>query len=392
MKQRGFPDRENKGGTILFYLIQNADVYAPEHLGMRDILLCNDKIIQVAEHIDFSFDGLVTIDAQGKKAIPGLIDQHVHITGGGGESSFKSRAPELTLTDCIESGVTTLVGLLGTDSMTRSVANLVAKTKALNSEGITAYCLTGAYEYPSPTLTGVVDNDIIFIEEVIGVKIAITDHRSSNISAAELSRLATQVRLASLVGGKVGEVHMHTGHGKKGLSDVFQVLEESDIPIKHFRPTHIQNVLEDGVRFANMGGYIDFTSTDPVSVAKLIAETLPKVPFDRVTLSSDSNGSMPQWNEKNEVVGITVAKMTSLFSCVRELVQHNGVRLEDALRLVTQNVATALEIYPQKGCLAPNSDADLILLDDSMRFDTLFAKGRLMMQNGEILVHGYYGK
>ena len=101
---------------------------------------------------------------------------------------------------------------------------------------------------------------------------------------------------------------------------------------------------------------------------------------------------MPQWNEKNEVVGITVAKMTSLFSCVRELVQHNGVRLEDALRLVTQNVATALEIYPQKGCLAPNSDADLILLDDSMRFDTLFAKGRLMMQNGEILVHGYYGK
>lgn len=301
----------------MFYLIQNADVYAPEHLGMRDILLCNDKIIQVADHIDFSFDGLVTIDAKGKKAIPGLIDQHVHITGGGGESSFKSRAPELTLTDCIESGVTTLVGLLGTDSMTRSVANLVAKTKALNSEGVTAYCLTGAYEYPSPTLTGAVDDDIIFINEVIWrqnrhYRSPFIQHQCSGVI-----RLATQVRLASLVGGKVGEVHMHTGHGKKGLSDVFKVLEESDIPIKHFRPTHIQNVLQDGIQFANMGGYIDFTSTDPVSVAKLIAETLPKVPLDRVTLSSDSNGSMPQWNEKNEVIGITVAKMTSLFSCIR---------------------------------------------------------------------------
>lgn len=376
----------------MFYLIQNADVYAPEHLGLRDVLVCNDKIIKVAEHIDFSFDSLTTIDAQGKKLIPGLIDQHVHITGGGGESSFKSRAPELTLTDCIESGVTTIVGLLGTDSMTRSVANLVAKAKALNSEGITAYCLTGAYEYPSPTLMGAVEDDIIFVNEVIGVKIAVTDHRSSNISADELARLATKVRLASLVGGKVGEVHMHTGHGKKGLSDVFKVLEESDIPIKHFRPTHIQNVLDDGIRFANMGGYIDFTSTDPVSVAKLIAETLPKVPFDRVTLSSDSNGSMPQWNDKNEVIGITVAKMTSLFSCIRELVNSNGVVLEDALRLVTQNVATALELYPVKGCIAENSDADFILLNDEMRFDTLFAKGRLMMQGGEVLVHGYYGK
>ncbi len=376
----------------MFYLIQNADVYAPEHLGLRDVLVCNDKIIKVAEHIDFTFDSLTTIDAQGKKLIPGLIDQHVHITGGGGESSFKSRAPELTLTDCIESGVTTIVGLLGTDSMTRSVANLVAKAKALNAEGITAYCLTGAYEYPSPTLMGAVDDDIIFINEVIGVKIAVADHRSSNISADELARLATRVRLASLVGGKVGEVHMHTGHGKKGLSDVFKVLEESDIPIKHFRPTHIQNVLEDGIKFANMGGYIDFTSTDPVSVAKLIAETLPKVPFDRVTLSSDSNGSMPQWNDKNEVIGITVAKMTSLFSCIRELVNSNGVVLEDALRLVTQNVATALELYPVKGCIAENSDADFILLNDEMRFDTLFAKGRLMMQGGEVLVHGYYGK
>ena len=184
---------------------------------------------------------------------------------------------------------------------------------------------------------------------------------------------------------------MHTGHGKQGLSDVFKVLEESDIPIKHFRPTHIQNVLQDGIQFANMGGYIDFTSTDPVSVAKLIAETLPKVPLDRVTLSSDSNGSMPQWNEKNEVIGITVAKMTSLFSCIRELVEHNGVPLEKALRLVTHNVATALEIYPKKGSITEGSDADLILLDDTMQFDTLFAKGQLMMKDKEILVHGYYG-
>ena len=95
---------------------------------------------------------------------------------------------------------------LGTDSFTRSVENLVAKAKGLNEEGITTYCLTGAYEYPSPTLTGRVDKDIAYINEVIGCKLAISDHRSSHVTRQELLRLATQVRLGSLIGGKPGEM------------------------------------------------------------------------------------------------------------------------------------------------------------------------------------------
>lgn len=375
----------------MFYLIQNADVYSPQHLGLQDILICNDKIVAIEPHIQFHWKNVCTIDAAGRQIIPGLIDQHVHITGGGGESGFKSRAPELKLSDCVESGVTTLVGMLGTDSMTRSVSNVVAKAKALNEEGVTAYCLTGAYEYPSPTLTGSISNDIIYINEVIGVKIAISDHRSSNISAEELARLATQARLAGLVGGKVGEVHMHLGTGKKGLQDVFKVLEETEIPIKHFRPTHIQKQLSDGIRFANMGGYIDFTSGSPEEAAAVIARTLPQVPLDRVTLSSDSNGSMPIWNEKNEVIGIDVAHMTTLFACIRELIRAQGVPMEQALALVTENVAKALEIYPRKGCLQEGSDADLILLNEDLTFDTVMAKGRLMMQGGQVLEKGYYG-
>ena len=92
--------------------------------------------------------GCRVLDAAGRRVIPGLIDQHVHITGGGGESGFTSRVPELRFSDSVKAGVTTLVGLLGTDSRTRNVQNLLAKTKALNEEGITAYCLTGAYEIP----------------------------------------------------------------------------------------------------------------------------------------------------------------------------------------------------------------------------------------------------
>lgn len=374
----------------MFILIKNADLYTPDHLGRRDLLICNDKIVKIAPHIDFEWEGLRVIDAAGRKMIPGLIDQHVHITGGGGESSFKSRAPEVTLADLVESGVTTVVGLLGTDSRTRSVRNVVAKAKALNEEGVTAYCLTGAYEYPSPTLTGSVTDDIVYIKEVIGVKIAISDHRSSNINAEELARLATQARLAGLESGKVGEVHMHMGNGKKGLSDVFAIVEETEIPIKHFRPTHIQKVLEDGIKFANMGGYIDFTSGSPASAAAAIAKALPQVPFDRVTLSSDSNGSMPKWNEKNELIGIEVAKMTTLFDCIKILMQEYDVPMEQALALVTRNVAQALEIAPAKGCIAEGSDADLILLNEDLTFHTVMARGRIMMDEGVVKEKGYY--
>ena len=374
----------------MFKLIKNADLYTPDHLGRRDLLICNDKIVKIAPHIDFDWEGLHVIDAAGRQMIPGLIDQHVHITGGGGESSFKSRAPEVTLADLVESGVTTVVGLLGTDSRTRSVRNVVAKAKALNEEGVTAYCLTGAYEYPSPTLTGSVTDDIVYIKEVIGVKIAISDHRSSNINAEELARLATQARLAGLESGKVGEVHMHMGNGKKGLSDVFAIVEETEIPIKHFRPTHIQKVLEDGIKFANMGGYIDFTSGSPASAAAAIAKALPRVPFDRVTLSSDSNGSMPKWNEKNELIGIDVAKMTTLFECIKILMKEYAVPMEQALALVTRNVAQALEIAPTKGCIAEDSDADLILLNEDLSFHTVMARGRIMMEEGVVKEKGYY--
>ena len=373
----------------MFMLIQNADLYTPDHLGRRDLLIVDGRIVKIALQIDFTWDGLQVIDAAGQPVIPGLIDQHVHITGGGGESSFKSRAPEVTLADLAESGVTTVVGLLGTDSRTRSVRNVVAKAKALNEEGVTAYCLTGAYEYPSPTLTGSVTDDIVYINEVIGVKIAISDHRSSNINAEELARLATQARLAGLESGKVGEVHMHMGNGKKGLADVFTILEETEIPIKHFRPTHIQKALEDGIRFANMGGYIDFTSGSSATAA-VIASALPRVPLDRVTLSSDSNGSMPKWNEKNELIGIEVAKMTTLFECIKELIRVHGVPMEQALTLVTRNVAEALEIAPVKGCLAEGSDADLILLNEDLTFHTVMAKGRIMMENGVVKERGYY--
>jgi beta-aspartyl-dipeptidase (metallo-type) len=375
----------------LFKLIKQAHVYSPVDCGIRDIFICNDKIIEVGQDLRYDLPGLLTIDAGGMTAIPGYIDQHVHVTGGGGEGSFKTRVPELVLSDCIRAGVTTVMGLLGTDGITRSVENLLAKTKALNEEGITAYCLTGSYEYPTQTLTGDVKKDIAFLQEVLGVKIAISDHRSSHVTMEELTRLASDVRVASLIGGKPGLLVFHLGRAKTGLDLLFRIVRETEIPIKHLRPTHVQKVLDDAIEFGKMGGYIDFTADEKGAAATDIAKALASgVSEKRITVSTDSNGSMPRWNDQNEMIGIMAAVMTTLHQTVMNLVTKESIPLPVALGFATENVANGLEIGARKGRVASGLDADIVLLDGQMGIRTVIARGEIMMRDGHLLKKGTF--
>lgn len=374
----------------MFTLIKNADIYAPRHIGRADVLISADKIVAVGPDMQISLPDLTVFDAEGKKMIPGLIDQHVHVTGGGGEMSFSSRVPEFAFSDAVRAGVTTIVGLMGTDSLTRSVENLVAKTKALNEEGLTAYCLTGAYAYPSPTITGSVGKDIAFISEVLGVKLALSDHRGPHTSDDELIRLVSDARVAGLVSGKPGIVHLHMGIEPQGLEQVLRILRSTVIPAKQFRPTHVRADLPGALEFAALGGYLDFTTGGEAdAAAHLVHEYARKVPASQLTMSSDSNGSMPRWNEKREIIGITAAKISSMPEALRALVNNEGMALEDALVFQTVNVAQALN-FAAKGQIATGMDADLVLLDDDMQPDTVFARGKMLMREKIMLVKGTY--
>ncbi|MGL4402621.1 MAG: amidohydrolase family protein, partial [Fusobacteriaceae bacterium] len=194
-------------------LIKNAEVYSPEYLGKKDILVINDKIVEIKEKIE-NIENILEvkiIDATGKKIVPGFIDPHVHITGGGGEGSFKTRVPEIMLSKLTKAGITTVVGLLGTDGTTRSMENVVAKAKALTEEGITAYAYSGSYEIPTVTLTGSIRKDILYVSEIIGGKTAISDHRDSSPTKDEICRLASDIRVANMLSGKSGGLVLHVG-------------------------------------------------------------------------------------------------------------------------------------------------------------------------------------
>lgn len=253
-------------------LLKHANVYTPAPLGKRDVLIEGERILRIAEEIT-GYDELPDVDVydlSGKTLVPAYIDLHVHITGGGGEQGPASRVPESSLSTFFKNGITTVVGLLGTDGITRSLENLVAKARALTEEGMTVYTLTSSYGYPPTTLTGSVERDIVLIPPMIGVKVAVSDHRSSNPGGAELIALATAARRAGLLSGTPGLVTMHMGSGKAKLDPIFYVLDHSDVPAKNLLPTHMlrsPELIDAGVELVKRGGYIDCTAgSDEVAV------------------------------------------------------------------------------------------------------------------------------
>ena len=383
----------------MFTLIKEGTIYAPQNLGKQDILVVGSTIAHIAEkiHLPEDFGGRI-IPAQGKYVSPGFIDLHVHIAGGGGETP-KGRTPEIMLSNIIKAGVTTVIGCLGTDNVSRTPESLLAKAIQLDEEGISTYIYTGSYQVPPDTITGSVRKDVALIPKVIGVgELAISDHRSSQPSYDELCRIAAEARVGGMIGGKAGLVHLHVGNGKAGLEHIMRIVRETEIPADQFLPTHVnrhERLLEQSLEFARLGGNIDLTAETPgmdrsLSVSEAISQALRKgVRLEQLTISSDSNGSMPTFDEKGRLIGMTVGDIRNLHAQWKKLVQA-GFSLEDALMLVTSNPAQRTGIFATKGSLDTGKDADLLIFDKNLTIDTLIAKGQIMMQHGEVLVKGSF--
>ena len=379
-------------------LIKNADVYAPEHMGKKDILICGEHIEVIADRIESLPGPCKVLEAEGLCLTPGLMDQHVHVTGGGGEGSFHTRTPEVELSELIRGGVTTVLGLLGTDGMTRSVENLYAKTAALQEEGVTAYMLTGAYGNPGPTITGEADRDMVFIREVLGLKLAISDHRAPHVTTRELIQLASKVRVAGMLSGKPGMLVLHMGDDPACLDPVFEALRDSQVPVPIFRPTHVNRnpaLLEAGWKFLEMGGYVDLTCGMKVqtSPGECIRKALERgLSTDHLTVSSDGHGSWSAYAEDGTLLEIGVSGVDSLLKELAVMVKELGFGLEEALPYVTSHVAEALGLGSVKGYVREGQDADLLLLTPQMELRGVIARGAVMMEEGELKQWGTYEK
>ena len=386
-------------------ILKGGRVFAPTNLGEKDLLMVAGVIANIGDDITPApnYGDLEEINVKGKYVVPGFIDQHVHLIGGGGEGGFATRTPEVTLSRITMAGITTVVGCLGSDGSTRHVESLLAKARGLESEGISTYIYTGAYEVPTPTITGSVRRDILLIDKIIGCgEVAISDHRSAEPTREDIMKLAAEARVGGILGGKAGVLHLHVGEGKRKLSMLFDILEESDIPVAQFTPTHLNRnsaLLDDGIRFAQMGGMIDLTAGEeatfgyrrglkPVEAVKhCLAHGIS---MDQITMSSDGNGSMPSFDEKGHLISLRVAQLSSLHAEFKAIIQEAHLGLPEALKIITVNPAKSLKLYPRKGVLRPGSDADIVVLNEAWEIDYVFAKGRCLVREGLPVVRGMF--
>jgi beta-aspartyl-dipeptidase (metallo-type) len=388
-------------GGIILQLLRNAELYNPEHLGRTHLLVAGERIVWLGPSLTALPSSLAVseYDLEGQRVIPGFVDCHVHLTGGGGEAGPHSRVPPLAISRLTRGGVTTAIGVLGTDDVVRTPAELVTTARGLIAEGMTAYCYTGGYHLPAVTVTGSVKRDIVLIDLILGVgEVAISDHRSSQPTLDELLRLAGDAHVGGLMAGKAGIVHLHVGGGSRGLELVWEALEKSELPAAVFHPTHInrgKGLFGEAVALAKRGCTIDITAfpveegEDAWSAAEALTRYLDTgIAVERVTVSSDGGGCFPSFDREGRVTGFEIGSPVGLATALKELLDC-GQPLERVLPAFTSNPAR-LFMLSRKGRLTVGADADLVVLDDDGGVADVMARGRWHVRAGQPVVHGTF--
>jgi beta-aspartyl-dipeptidase (metallo-type) len=387
-----------------FTLVRGGRVFAPAPLGTPEILVSGERVLAIGDDLEARAKALgrvEVLDAAGMSIVPGFIDQHLHLLGGGDYDGPLGRVPELHVGKITAGGVTTAIGIMGIDMDGKNLHALLVKAHELERVGLTAYIYSGSFRIPSPYLTTSVRADIVLIDKVLGVKVAIGEDTYPNLSLPEFARLAGEVRLAAGMTGKRAVIHAHIGRNARRMQPIFDLLGEVNIPVTQIVPTHVNrhtpDTLEHAIRFAKLGGTIDFsanlskrsgslTGMNPDEAYKRVRAA--GVPPAQITLSSDANVSMPVLDCDDHPVGLHNAPPSILHRELVHIIRTNELALDQALPLVTTNVARVLGIEGRKGSIAAGLDADLVFLDRDLAVDTVVARGRVMVRGGAPVVKG----
>lgn len=380
------------------YRIRTSSLFAPAALGAQDLLVAAGKILAVGPDLSVEASALKAQDiALPGKLIPGLVDQHIHFTGGGDGDGPLARMPELSFAAIASAGITTAAGLLGSEVEAKNLNQLLRKANELERQGLTTFIYTGSMQLPAPYLTSSIRSDIVLIDKVVGAKSAIAERIFPNLDFTALAALAGELLQARAHSGKASVLHLHVGRLKTGLDTLFSLVETLDLPIEMAVPTHINRapdvtpVFEHGLRFARAGGTIDFTCClgplDNLPVGMDVVEAVIRsldagVPPQQITLSGDSGVAVP-----NGAGGMRAVPPSILFRDVRRLVHDARLGWDIALLPATANPARVLGLTGRKGIVAAGADADLVFLDDDDRISAVMAGGRFI--HGPVPINRY---
>jgi len=382
----------------VFTLIKNARVYTPEPRGICDILVCGETVARLGSFEVPSGWEVETVDLQGMVLTPGFIDAHVHLLGGAGGWGLASRFTDISFSELVAEGITTVVGCLGTDTLSKNLWNLLAKVRALDEDGLSAFMYAGGNVHPLPSITGSLKTDIWLVDKIIGAgEVTVSDlgaGAASMTSPEYIARIAVDAMEAGQAVGKVGIVCLHLGN--EGMAAVFEVLERTGLPISVFLPTHVNRnakCLDEAKKFLELGGCVDLTTSyEPGHAAIPAPSALAELAGSdswarRVSMTSDGNAGLTIRAEGGDSATLVYHSVATLPHAFRDAVTNHGVPLERALSTITLNPARFHRLT-RKGRVVPGADADLVALGDDLRVREVWARGRRVVREGEVVVRG----
>ena len=374
-------------------IIRNVHVYAPEDLGVQDVLIVGQQIHGVGGDLEpwARLPETTEIDGQGRILTPGFVDSHVHILGGGGAAGFGSRGPETSFSETVFAGTTTVVGVVGVDQEGRDLRTLYAKTKSLEFRGITAKMFTGGFD-TEVTITGSFKSDIYLLDNCIGAKCCVSDRRGAQTTYDDLKKAMATTAVGGLLARKAGVLHIHMGDAPAGLMPVIKAQEETGVLIKSIVPTHINRnelLMEQGLIWAKNGGVLDLTPCiyppdfkRATKTARAVTDLVKAgVPIEQITISTDANGV----HTIHGFERMARNPMDLMYKEFLDMINGEGISLTDCLKCVSTNVARVLRLE-QKGKIATGMDADLLLLDpSSLEIKMVMALGVKLVENGQLV-------
>lgn len=357
----------------MLVLFKDGEIFSEGRFHEADLLVCCGKIEKIGR-IDFSSlksTGLDidVIDCKSHFIIPGLIDSQIHLAGGSGESGFLSQPPRILIEECIVGGITTTIGTIGTDTTTKTMSNLIASVKAFKEAGLSSYAYTGGYEIPPATITGRVRDDMIYVEEIIGLgEVAISDRRVPEPTADDLARVVVDAYVGGTLTNKAGVSRIHVGAGARKLKLIHEMSERHEVQFDHLYFTHMdrsRELLKEGVEIAHRGSFIDLDihERDLGSWYKYYLDL--NGPLGQLSFSTDAGACGP--NELWSEIQICAIK-------------HN-IKLEQLIPHVTSVPAAVLKLN-NKGILGERKDADLIVTDKKdLNIEHVMANGQFFYRN-----------
>jgi beta-aspartyl-dipeptidase (metallo-type) len=384
-------------------LLKSGHVFDPEDRGAADVLILGHEIAAVGPGLagPTGVGEGETVDVSGRILLPGLIDPHIHVMGASGMGGPTTRSTDLQIERIAGVGVTTVVSPLGADSLSRSIPALLARAAALECEGISAYCYTGGWWDPVPTLSGNPQADVAYVDRILGVKVAVSEPMAPVYATEELCRLAHAAWTGGRLAGKRAVLHAHAGDLPEGLMPIREVQRRTGIPVDRLMVTHVNRNPElwrQAMEFAKAGGSIDLTTMQrpetnhlhAIPAARAVREALAAgVPAARMTLSTDTGVPYPRLDASGKVVGLYMAGPEAILGTIRELVQ-TGFSWGEAAVFATIHTASILGLS-RKGRLATGADADILVLDAAGQIDRVYARGRALVAGGRALVWGPFG-